>query len=240
MSRGKERYMQACEECMKNVDQYIKDIDLLMENGSHGHAFSMAVIAGEEVAKAIGYILAWAMGDVKQAEERSEKWINTLHTNHEAKIAIQSMIGGAIETVEKTLKEIESEPHRFSILIKEAVKEAGPGKTKEEYVEIAMQKVFGEFVKHPVIKIHEISVERYESAKDVQKLKEKGLYVDIRGGKINTPFDIPKEDAIKQFKKLKEDYCQLGKIHEFFTSQSSQKISFVTTIALRALESWGL
>lgn len=232
--------MQACKECMKNVDQYIKDIDILIEKGSHGHAFSIAIIAGEEVAKAIGYIVAWAMGDIKQAEERSKKWINTLHTNHEAKIAIQSLISGAIETVEKTLKEIEGEPEKFSVIIKEAVKEAGHGKTKEEYAGIAMQRVFEEFVKHRVKKIMEISAGRYESAKDVQKLKEKGLYVDIRGGKINTPFDIPKEDAIKQFKKLKEDYCQLGKIHEFFISQSSQKISFVTAIAIKAFENWGL
>jgi hypothetical protein len=47
-------------------------------------------------------------------------------------------------TVKKRQK-TRSQPEKFSIVIKEAVKEAGSGRTREEYAEIAIWNIFDKF-----------------------------------------------------------------------------------------------
>jgi AbiV family abortive infection protein len=41
--------------CLDNVEQYIMDAQFLVENGSYGHAFALAVLGEEELSKSFIY-----------------------------------------------------------------------------------------------------------------------------------------------------------------------------------------
>lgn len=43
--------------CWKNAEQYVKDAEVLIKKRSYGHAFALAVLAEEELSKAVMYYL---------------------------------------------------------------------------------------------------------------------------------------------------------------------------------------
>ncbi len=50
--------IEAIDECLRNVDDYIADSKTLIETGSYGHSLSLAIMGREELGKAAWYIPA--------------------------------------------------------------------------------------------------------------------------------------------------------------------------------------
>jgi len=204
LSREKEILWQVMEEGMKNVNQYIKDINLLIESGSYGHAFSLAVIAKEETIKVFSNFWVWSIWDLGQAKWRSNKWVSLLPKSHEVKIVIRDLVMEAVRKVkikkvgDKTTVEIENNGKKLEIR----------GKARSRDIEEFLNVIVKPLVEKAVSRL----IEGFKLAKKTQKLKEKGLYVDFKDGKISTPLSITQEKAIKQFEELKEDYNSLKEV----------------------------
>jgi len=202
LGKVEERCARAYKECKRNVDQYIQDIDLLIKNKRYHRAISFAIITQEEVVKAAGFLF---FSRIESMIEIPKEWTKLLHKSHEIKIMLGELILSSIYQVDETLK------GKIPDVLK---KEAESSKTKEELVEKAIGRLYGTVAPPILEKIKKMHPKYYKLAAKIQKLKERGLYVDIRRGKISTPFDATEEEVKKEVEKLNEAYGILQKIEQ--------------------------
>lgn len=87
------KIVKGIEECLKNAMSLLSDAELLMnENSSYGHAFSLCVLADEEIAKA--FLLKAISQEILKYED-----IQRHIYSHQSKLKIQILL----ELVEKTV-----------------------------------------------------------------------------------------------------------------------------------------
>ena len=166
------------EDCYKNVEQYLKDIELLIENDSLEHAFALSVIAEEELAK--GYCIDSNIRFDSIYEKGVQEYLSSLirgSTAHIQKIASQKIS----EYIEDYLTNKKKDTEQMT-----------PNNVKKLYPKLQEDM-------RPII--IEKSKEFAQEARELQKRRNGCLYVEI--GK---PFfhQIEKDQIISRVNKLRK------------------------------------
>ncbi len=166
-------YLQIQEDCLKNANQFSKDAILLKENGSLGHAYSLAVLGFEELSKFwIGVDLFF---DAYDEDSDEVKEVQKDHVNKQI-LGWNHVIGFfTLEYMEKTSKKEE---------LSELIKLLSNGQLSlKAYNRKFKQLVQAEVKEDPDMSsmLDILEIERQLTADRclVEKRRVAGLYVDI-------------------------------------------------------------
>lgn len=113
----------AVKSCVCNVEQFIKDAELLLDIGSYGHAFALAVLGKEEFAKGVTYY-ACSEGILPT---NILKEVGRRRDSHIMKLAIELGIMRAYKqfVLKETVGDINSEKVAERVTISQKDKEKG-------------------------------------------------------------------------------------------------------------------
>ena len=190
----KELLREAAMLCLDNTEQYIKDAEALVRISSFGHAFALAVLAEEEIAKAyLCYVHAESGSEIKG------RWRKIL-TNHRAKQALQHVLTFGFKmrfTVFDVLDSVKGEIERGDV-------------TENQ----AKDRAFRRLIEYPRRIMEEGSPESEEWDEclrwfeTMQKDKEKALYVDINfeKGEVSSPKYMAKGEVQKYLSQVRERF----------------------------------
>jgi len=144
-------YQEAKIECLKNVDQYIKDIETLIDIESYGHAYALSVLAAEELAKGLSY--SW--GGPSDLKEDILKGITGGRNAHFHKIAHFTFVSKLAE-LSYLMKEEDMSPIEsfLKVFINEISKSNYVENTTKEIKKINKKKMRGFYVDIEKKKIH--------------------------------------------------------------------------------------
>jgi len=191
------------EECLKNVDQYINDVRTLIDRKSYGHAFSLAILAKEELAKATSYFIV-SSGVIDANDKAGKKLLKLLHSKHELKIGFAYLLLFVPEMISK---------------LKDHVKKSKLP-TREERIRDISIDLFDSSIIPLVSKMVD---EHKRKWRKIQKLKLKGFYVDIdKNGTIITPDKFTEDEVATQLKELKENRKIIGELPLWLNQVSPQ------------------
>ena len=181
---------EAVQLCLDNVEQYIKDAQLLVENGSYGHAFALAVLGEEELSKAFIYHMcsegflpediAKRVGRTRDSHVRKQALAGTLTLTYKIVELLQSIVKSSWEQAPKDLKKRREIVHEK---LKETVDSMRRNKGKLK------QRMF----------------EFFERIATLEEDKESGLYVDvdITEGTLSSPKSLEKDKVEKHLAQVK-------------------------------------
>lgn len=177
-----------------------------MELGSFGHAFGFSVIAIEEVSKALFYLfdsyISMDLGIPTPKEFTSMridyKWEgrNPVYI-HELKLVLQKAVHHVEEIKSGSITSLRGE--EINRIVDDRVKLGG---SQEEIVSDVTETILEKYFATHNERIEETM--RIEDAELLQKKKEVGLYVDIKGDQVTSPKDIGEEETIEQLRMLSE------------------------------------
>ena len=176
-------------ESLKNAEQFIDDAEILFKMKSYGHAFALAVLGEEELAKAIMYSIA-AEGIIGI----KGKWAKVLRKHlWKQSIAISIVIMYELilmleEAADSAKKKSKGNVRRFKQIWKEKFSEI-----LQEEAKLAAQER-GEFFEH------------LEPFARLQLKREKAMYVDadLKELKISSPRKFKKSNAKRHISHVKE------------------------------------
>lgn len=182
------------EECLKNVDQYINDVRALIEKKSYGHALGMAILAKEELAKAVGcFVILSGVIDVK--DEAGKNFLRLLHRMHELKIGVAHLLLSVPEMLSKLKDQVG----------KVVRKQKEYTRKREELIRRSSEDLLVSAVVPLVSQTRDDQIPK-KRRKEIQNLKLKGFYVDIdKNGAIITPNKITEEEATAQLNELERN-----------------------------------
>ena len=166
-------YLQIQEECLKNANQFCKDAIFLRENGSLGHAYSLAVLGFEELSKFwIGMDLFF---DAYDEDGEEVKEVQKDHVNKQI-LGWNHVIGlFTFEYIEETTKKED---------VSELINQLSNGQISQKaYIRKFSQLVQLEVKENPDMNsmLDILEIERQLTADRclVEKRRVAGLYVDI-------------------------------------------------------------
>lgn len=178
------------EGCLKNVDQYIKDVRTLIDNKSYGHAFGMAILGREELAKAVGYFFI-SLGVIDANDKAGKKFLRLLHSEHEIKIGVAHLllfVPEMISKLEDQVREIVKKRAKYVI-------------NREERTRRSSRDLLHSSIVALVNKTEdELAPEKRRI--EIQRSKLRGFYVGIENGTVITPDKITEEQATAQLVEL--------------------------------------
>lgn len=179
------------EGCLKNVDQYIKDVRTLIDKKSYGHALGMAILAKEELAKAVGYFFI-SLGVIDASDNAGKKFLKILHSAHKIKIGVAHLLLFVPEMISK-IKD------RVGEVVKKQVKYT---RKREELIRRVSEDLLYSSIAPPVFKMVD---ERKRKWEEIQKLKLEGFYVGIDNAAVITPDKITEEETTAQLDELERN-----------------------------------
>jgi len=203
--------------CLDNAEQYIKDAEALVKISSYGHAFALAVLAEEELAKAyVCYIHAESGLEIKG------RWRRSL-TEHRAKQAIQAGFAFWYKLASTMLDIIDS-----------VRREVEQGDISENQAKDRLWRRMAEYPKRMEEEGSPESIEWDEYLKwfkTMREDKERGLYVDIdfKRGRLSSPRSLTIDEVKKYLSQIKERF----EITKFIVNQPlspSDKIRLKETL----------
>lgn len=182
---------EAVQLCLDNVEQYIKDAQLLVENGSYGHAFALAVLSEEELSKAYIYH-ACSEGLLP---EDIVKRVGRTRESHIRKQAI----AGAFTLSYKFVEFMQS-------IVKSSWEQAGPDLKKRRQIVHEKLKETMDNIRKNKDKLRHRIFEFMERVATLEKDKQKGLYVDVDIAQVvlHSPKLLKKDQVEKHLGQVKE------------------------------------
>lgn len=177
---------EAVQLCLDNVEQYIKDAQLLVENGSHGHAFALAVLSEEELSKAFIYYMC----SEELLPNDLVKRVGRTRGSHMRKqgIALTLILVSKVSEIMQSI-------------VKSSLEQAGENTEKRKQIAYKkLKEIMDNMKKHKDI------FDFLEQDPTFQEDKEKGLYVDvnIEQGILTSPKSLEKDKAEKQLAQIKK------------------------------------
>lgn len=169
----------AAEKCVINAEQFLNDAKLLKNNKSFGHAYSLAVLGFEELAKA-AILVDVFLGILQEETKKIQK---KLENHLEKQFYMWNQIGGLVtlewfEIIQKSeLKDKipdipiknKKDEKKFEKLLLAVVKEISENTENLEAANISLRMLEIEDIKQQLTKNHLL----------MDKRKQDGFYVDI-------------------------------------------------------------
>ncbi|MEM2971085.1 MAG: AbiV family abortive infection protein [Candidatus Bathyarchaeia archaeon] len=187
MSAAKEKEIleRAMNLCLENVERYIKDAELLITNSSYGHAYSLLILAEEELTKATIYYLG-ALGVIEP------KFFKKVLLKHSSKHWLQAGIHVGIRlSIETFLEELGD----FLLT----------GKSEKKAISkmLSLKKL-----EEAVVKAPEKEAALIVEAMEKERKRLKGFYVDVDLDRksVWSPKSISKKDAENYLSTVKSRY----------------------------------
>lgn len=181
---------EAVKECLDNVEQFIKDADVLIINSSYGHAFALTVLAEEELVKAfICHICAEGILPLSY-----ELWWRKRFTNHLIKqacafgLALSCRLVELVQSIRKLIEE-----------------QVGEDFEKRRYLARQKLKEFGDNIRKQAISKRGEMYQFVQQFKTLQRDKEKGFYVDINfeDETLSSPKSVKKDEVVSYLNQVK-------------------------------------
>jgi AbiV family abortive infection protein len=192
------KFREAFEHCKWNIEQYIKDIKLLMEKGSYGHAYALSVICQEELEKLWTYYFV-SIGAI--TKESYENKFQTPLSDHIYKLKGQLLSRKNRQIAEEVFLKLKKERDLLS---------------DDEILKLL------EKIPRLLLKYYDANF----LAENIQFRKEKALYVDVRDGKVIGPKDIGKGDVEQMLLTIRNEYDGIVKTVEFINSMFENSPEF--------------
>jgi AbiV family abortive infection protein len=201
------RYAQACQLCIDNAEQYLKDAKVLKDIESYGHSLALATLGIEELSKAHLYHLvsqdviqhtdSWIRG--LRARNRGTRPLHRGVTDHTFKVLFQLAASAAnLRTKYPILK-------RKLVEFKEALDQLAQRKRQGEDISreyaALVEKYNEELSKHSQLiqDVEQILMTYFK----LHHQKMRGFYIDIERDEIHSPTDITLEDIEALINELK-------------------------------------
>ena len=184
---------EAVKSCLDNVEQYLKDARMLIENESYGHAFALTVLGEEELSKAFIYYMCSEGWIPESFIKRVGRRANS-HRRKQVIAATFSFTFGITEFFKNLMnsskEEGEGDPRKTIEIANKKLKEAMDymQKNKDE-----MKSRMDQFL------------ERFAT---LEEDKEKGLYVDviIEEGVFTSPKSLEKDVVEEHLAQVKKQF----------------------------------
>lgn len=183
-------FRKAAKESFKNADRLVKDAEILLKKKSYAHAFALAVLAEEELAKAAMY------GNAADGTVGAEgKWREDMNKHHRMKQIIAFGIAFRYElsliaedAADFARKKAKGNAQRFSEMYEKEYREI----VEEEKQMFAER--YGDLYEHT------------EVFDGLQQKREKAMYVDVNSEKreITSPSDFKKSTAKRYISHVEE------------------------------------
>jgi len=176
-------------ESVKNAEQFVNDAEILLKRKSCGHAFALAVLGEEELAKAIMYSLAVdgiiGVSGKWRRDLRNHKWKHTIAFSVAMMYELILMLEEAWNFAEKKSK---GNSERFKKIFEKKAQEI-----IHEEERLATRRR-GELFEH---------IEPFE---ELQRKRENAMYVDanLKELKINSPRKFKRAKAKSYISHVKE------------------------------------
>lgn len=182
---------EAVQLCLDNVEQYIKDAQLLVENGSYGHAFALTVLGEEELSKAYIYYTC-------SEGLLPENFVKRVGRTRESHIRKQAIVA----TLTMTYKIVEL----MKGIVKSSWEQAGGDLEKRGKIARKKLKATVENLRKNKDNFYKF-LERFAT---LEEDKEMGLYVDVNiaQGVLSSPKSLEKD-------KVEKHLAQVKKLFEF-------------------------
>lgn len=179
--------------CMDNAEQYHKDAELLIDNRSYGHAFALAVLGEEELAKAMMYRLC-SEGLLPEHYELYLRKRLDKHLHKQAWAGSLGLVYIITELIQSIRKSIEEQAEEDFGKRKKIVKQ----KLKEAADDIREQGISKRGEMYELL-------ERFAT---LQEDKNKGLYVDFDFEKkeLTSPKSLKKDEVEKYLSQVKSRF----------------------------------
>lgn len=189
-------YEKARTGCLLNVNQYIRDIEKLLEVGSYGHAYGLAIIAGEELTKA--FIYHCVCNRIVPPTDALLKKLVKGGMAHQRKILFQEFFPLLPDLTQWMTSRIK-EP------LKQVVGEqvSSVDEVDDRVLEDIVMEVCDHHIQPLLPEWLKQKRSLLEKPRKVQKMKEDALYVGIKNGKVHSPTDFPRRKAFDALKALK-------------------------------------
>jgi AbiV family abortive infection protein len=188
----KDIYRTVYTESLKNAEQYAKDAEVLIKLKSYGHALAFCILGEEEIVKSMTFFLA----------------SHNIISKKDA-IILQVMQGHIPQSSAPRARTV----HLIKLLLSWAISRASSVTTVNQLKQFATRRIEFE------TQLRELITEGkgFPEAEEKQRLKLKGLYVDIKGGKVISPLGIKEQDsmqALSNLRKLIQDFKKYAEIIE--------------------------
>lgn len=181
---------EAVKSCLDNVEQYLKDARMLIENRSYGHAFALTVLGEEELSKAFIY----CMCSEGWVPESFIKRVGKRANSHRRKQVIAATLFFTLEIIQ------------FFKNIVDLSKKEGEGDLRKS-IEIANKKLKEamDYMQKNKDEMKSRMDQFFERFATLEEDKEKGLYVDVKiEGVFTSPESLEKgmvEEHLAQVRK---------------------------------------
>jgi len=202
ITNEKETLEKAVHLCLENVERYIKDAELLIADSSYGHAYSLMVLAEEELAKTtIYYLCAQEVVDSKLFE----KMLLRHSSKHALQAGIQAGMRASIDFFFEKLA-------NFFL--------TGKKENEPTFETISVSKLEEAFLEAPKREAPTI-----QEAMQKERNRQRGFYVDIDFDKkrVWSPKSILKADAERYLFKIKTRYPVIKILSNLRFSESEAK-----------------
>ena len=176
--------LKASEECLKNARQFVKDAERLIESSSFGHAFSLLVLADEEMGKSLMFLFSLFGLSLKRSFLRSHARKQFVQLGMSLAWTILDLL--RIENIMKAAREVKDVEKRKLLIVEEMKKIA---EMDEDEMRNRLQ---------PAIE------ETMTLFKDLDIRKQRGLYVELHNdGAVTTPNDVSEEEVSQYLDSVK-------------------------------------
>jgi len=202
-------HLKARDACIDNVVQYIGDAKQLIELKSHGHAYALAVVGMEELAKAFAYNAA---GTNKILPKSLVQRYIEMHTRNTRDTQTGEVVKAHITKLQQ---------YRFISKMHELNKMIKAGTPPFE----AAQRVFDDFAvalkafeERNQRKLHKELNKLLAEEERINKSKMDALYVEVAGDSIKTPLDSRFRELARQALNELEETTNFA-VHTLFRMQ---------------------
>jgi AbiV family abortive infection protein len=185
---------EAVQACLSNAEQYLKDAEILFENGSYGHSFALTVLGEEELSKA--YIYHMCSEELLPLD--LIKKLGRFRGSHRRK-----------QTIAATITFTRGITQFFENLIESSKREAEGNRNKS--LKIAKKKLqeTTEYLKKNKDELGSRMLQFFNKFATLEEDKHKGMYVDakIEEGVLTSPQSQEKDtvkEELSQFRKMLE------------------------------------
>lgn len=190
MSEQEMFFRKAAKESFKNAERFVKDAEILLKKKSYAHAFALAILAEEEMAKAAMY------GNAADGIVGVEgKWREDLSKHHKVKQIIAFGIASRYEwlLIAEEAADFARKKARGNVQKSREIYEKKLRELRDKELKMFAEKR-GDLYEH---------TEVYE---ELQRKREKAMYVDadLKKGEISSPLDFKKSTAKRYISHVEE------------------------------------
>ncbi len=163
---------------LANADRYLQDAEALVERGSNGHALALAVLAEEEIGKALLFVLR--LGGIEVPRH--------ILIDHSSKQLLEVAVLDLFDFLWKGFRT------HFG-----AASEAGDDATRVKAAKQLHTKLRRKVERKLARPGHRFMVTKHQQLqrlRGLQRIKETGMYVDLRDdGTVGSPSDVDRRTA---------------------------------------------